>query len=195
MKLISGQPEAPKATTGKKGKRGKKICPQCDEYVPIHSQRCWNCTFTFKMNHKPKKEKIPFLGETTYCFDRVSYYRLPGEGRSGEQLSLILAKNKFYGLAKPAADAPKDASNRRTQRGGKQDSESSEDEISAQLETSAVTKQVQMANQLMARRSLRGEFYDLTNLRAVAEYLKPAHRSFSLPADSAALTFQVDVDG
>lgn len=24
----------------KKGRRGKKICPECDAYVPIHSQRC-----------------------------------------------------------------------------------------------------------------------------------------------------------
>jgi hypothetical protein len=65
------------------------------------------------MNHKPKKEKLPFLGETTYCFDRVSYFRLPGQGKPGEHLSLILAKNKYYGLAKPSGDAPKEAANKR----------------------------------------------------------------------------------
>jgi hypothetical protein len=29
------------------------------------------------MNHKPKKEKVAFLGEPIYCFDKVSYYKLP----------------------------------------------------------------------------------------------------------------------
>jgi hypothetical protein len=59
----------------KKGKRGKKICPDCDEYVPIHSQRCWNCTFLFTMNHKPKKEKVAYLGEALYAFEKVAYQR------------------------------------------------------------------------------------------------------------------------
>lgn len=33
-----------------------------------------------------------------------------------------------------------------------------------------------MANQQMARRSLRGEFYDISNLRALSETLKPNYR-------------------
>jgi hypothetical protein len=84
----------------KKGKRGKKICPECDEYVPIHSQRCWNCTFLFTMNHKPKKEKVAFLGEECYTFDKVCYQRhTPAE--KVDSLSIILGRNKFYGLHKP----------------------------------------------------------------------------------------------
>ena len=57
----------------KKGKRGKRVCPDCDEFVPIHSQRCWNCQHFFKLNHKPKKIKLPFLGEPKFTLDYVSF--------------------------------------------------------------------------------------------------------------------------
>ena len=52
--------------------RGKKRCPKCGaSKVPIHCAKCNapGCDFQFKINHKPKKQKLPFLGETMYAVE------------------------------------------------------------------------------------------------------------------------------
>ena len=57
--------------------------------VPIHCARCNNpkCDFEFKLNHKPKKIKLPFLGETMYTLEKV------------KTCDLVIAKNKFFGIS------------------------------------------------------------------------------------------------
>lgn len=74
----------------KKGKRGKKICKDCEAYVPIHSQKCPECQHQFHLNHKPKKVKQLSLGEMCYKVDRVNWHR---------GCSLILFKCKAYGFS------------------------------------------------------------------------------------------------
>lgn len=91
--------------------------------MPIHSQRCQNCQHLFKLNHKPKKVKYPFLGEPLYALEKVCFYKLPqskgickldrrrssrnskggektklAQMRENECLSLILTKTRYYGL-------------------------------------------------------------------------------------------------
>jgi hypothetical protein len=50
----------------KKGQRGKKFCPSCEELMPIHCQKCKNCDHEFHMNHKPKKVKEMVISQTLY---------------------------------------------------------------------------------------------------------------------------------
>ena len=75
-------------TQVKKGKRGKKVCRQCEAYVPIHSQKCHICSFMFHLNHKPKKVKLPSLGDLAFTFRSVNWQR---------GCSIILDKCKIYG--------------------------------------------------------------------------------------------------
>lgn len=72
----------------KKGKRGKKVCRQCEAYVPIHSQKCHMCSFVFHLNHKPKKIKLPSLGDHAFTFRGVNWHC---------GCSIILDKCKLYG--------------------------------------------------------------------------------------------------
>jgi hypothetical protein len=57
----------------KKGKRGKKICGDCEGFVPIHCRKCIHpkCGFIFKMEHKVKAKKEPFLGLDQYAYSQV----------------------------------------------------------------------------------------------------------------------------
>eukprot|EP00347_Sterkiella_histriomuscorum_P024206 403331944 len=81
----------------KKGKRGKKICPKCEDYVPIHSQICKSCKHEFHMNHKPKTPKpLPaenFKGELLYSYS--------GFIKDNKSVEVILNKNRYYGHINP----------------------------------------------------------------------------------------------
>lgn len=73
----------------KKGQRGKKLCPSCDELMPIHCQYCKNCNHEFHMNHKPKKVKEQLLSSSLFSLTRTAV----GDG----SLTLTLTKSNFYG--------------------------------------------------------------------------------------------------
>ena len=78
--------EEPKA---KKGQRGKKLCPSCDELMPIHCQNCKNCNHEFHMNHKPKKVKEQLLSSALYSLTRTAV--------DDHSLTLTLTRSDFYG--------------------------------------------------------------------------------------------------
>ena len=69
-----------------------KLCPLCDEFVPIHCQRCKteNCDHVFKLNKQPKKQKLPNLGEAMYALDKINT-------TNGVEIGLV--KCKFYGIS------------------------------------------------------------------------------------------------
>jgi hypothetical protein len=116
------------------------------------------------MNHKPKKEKLPYLGETTYVFDKVNYH---------QGLGIVLGRNKFYGVV---SKSPEQEKSRKS--GRRKDSDSSDDEVET-----VWTKPQQMENQMMARWSLRGEHYDFSKLMALQESLVPDH-TFTLKKEN-----------
>ena len=90
-KVVAPKRAAKEVTVDKKkGKRGKKICPECDSYVPIHSQKCHECQFLFHLNHKPKKLKLQYLGESVYTFNRSSMH--------GSCFKIILNCDFVYGM-------------------------------------------------------------------------------------------------
>ena len=103
----------------KKGKRGKKVCRQCEAYVPIHSQKCHICSFMFHLNHKPKKVKLPSLGDIAFSLRRVNWQR---------GCSIILEKCKLYGSSSKVPISLDSASL----------------ELQAQLKSQSIQKQIQL---------------------------------------------------
>lgn len=77
----------------KKGQRGKKLCPDCQQLMPIHCQKCKICDHEFHMNHKPKKQKEYVPSQNLFTFDEVKQER--------RSVSLILSKTNFYGSLNP----------------------------------------------------------------------------------------------
>jgi tRNA G37 N-methylase TrmD len=55
------------------------------------------------------------------------------------------------------------------------------------------SRPLQMANQNMARRSLRGEHYDLNNFRALVNYLKSDHITVDREPETQHISFDIDV--
>ena len=56
-----------------------------------------------------------------------------------------------------------------------------------------LTRPLQMANQNMARRSLRGEHYDLNKFRALVNYLKSDHITVDREPETQHISFDIDV--
>ena len=78
-----------------KGRRGKKVCPDCDALVPIHSQKCQQCSFQFKLNHKPRKVKQVLLGDRAFVFEKSTLWG---------GCSIIISSCKYYGISKQSCE-------------------------------------------------------------------------------------------
>jgi len=102
---------------------------------------------------------------------------------------VILGKNKFYGLSKPQAEPAVPAKGRRAKKAQQSDSDD-DDDGGKRPEWS---KPLQMANQTMARRSLRGEHYNLTSFRSLISFLKPDHLSADSELPGDPVTFEIDI--
>ena len=64
--------------------------------MPIHCQKCQICGFLFHLNHKPKKAKLPSLGDTVYTLDRVNWHK---------GCRLVFHKCRVYGFNTRSAAA------------------------------------------------------------------------------------------